>query len=257
MIANDPLSLMFVACFVIGLLFLLIIAFSGHGHGHGLAHHVGAATSHIGHAGHTPLAHATHGPHASTHTGHSTSQTTHHNAHGGHFSIFAIVNPLNIVLFLLGFGFFGYIASATKAFALPLTIVLASIGGLFIALVLIIILNRAFGNATGTTIQDVSDRTGLLGKVIMTIPQEGIGEIIYVSPGGMRKSIPARSIDGRRLEREQEVVVINDSGGIAEVDTWEHFISQEESSASTGEGTRPRPYSNDMATLRALLDDVD
>jgi hypothetical protein len=258
MIANDPLSLMFVACFAIGLLFLLIIAFSGHGHGHSLAHHAGGATSHIGHAGHTPLAHATHGPHASTPTGHSTSQVANHNAHGSHLSLFAIVNPLNIVLFLLGFGFFGYITSATKAFALPLTIVLASAGGLIIALALITILNRAFGNATGTTIQDVSDRTGLLGKVIMTIPQEGIGEIIYVSPGGMRKSIPARSIDGRRLEREQEVVVINDSAGIVEVDTWEHFISQEASnSASTGEGTKIRPHSNDMATLRALLDDVD
>jgi hypothetical protein len=257
MIANDPLSLMFVACFAIGLLFLLITAFSGHGHGHGLAHHAGA-TSHIGHAGHTPLAHATHGPHASTHTGHSTSQTANHNAHGGHFSIFAIVNPLNIVLFLLGFGFFGYITSATKAFALPLTIVLASVGGLIIALVLIIILNRAFGSATGTTIQDVSDRTGLLGKVNMTIPQAGIGEIIYVSPGGMRKSIPARSVDGHRLERDQEVVVINDNAGIVEVDTWEHFISQEESnSANAGDGTKLHPHSHDMATLRALLDDVD
>ena len=248
MIANDPLSLMFVACFVIGLLFLLIIAFSGHGHGHGLAHHSGV-TGHIGHAGHTPLAHAPHGPHASAHTGHSTSQTANHNARGSHFSIFAIVNPLNIVLFLLGFGFFGYISSATKAFALPLTLVLASAGGLIIALILIIFLNRAFGSATGTTIQDVSDRTGLLGKVNMTIPQKGIGEIIYTSPGGMRKSIPARSIDGRRLEREQEVVVINDNGGTVEVDTWEHFISQEESnSASTRDGTKPHPRSNDMAT---------
>ena len=248
MIATDPLSILFISCFLTGVLFLLIIAFSGHGHGHGLVHHTGAS-SHIGHAGHTPLAHGTHGPHTSTHTGHSTAQTANHHAHGGHFSLFAFVNPLNIVLFLLGFGFFGYISSATRLFALPLTLVLASAGGLTIAIILIIILNRAFGNATGTTIQDVSDRTGLLGKVIMTIPQKGMGEIIYTSPGGMRKSIPARTIDGRRLEREQEVVVINDNGGIAEVDTWEHFISQEESnSASTREGTNPSPHSNDMAT---------
>jgi len=237
--ATDPLSLMFIACFVIGLLFLLIIAFSGHGHGHGLAHHSGA-TGHIGHAGHAPLGHTTHGPHASVHIGHSTYQTANHNAQGGHFSIFAIVNPLNIVLFLLGFGFFGYISSATGALALPLTLVLASACGLIIALILIIILNRAFGTATGTTIQDVSDRTGLLGKVNITIPQRGLGEIIYTSPGGMRKSIPARSTDGRRLEREQEVVVINDNNGIVEVDTWEHFIGQEEAnSASTREGDKP------------------
>jgi hypothetical protein len=256
-VANDPLSLLFISCFLTGLLFLLIIAFSGHGHGHGLAHHTGA-TSHIGHAGHTPLAHATPSPHASVHAGHSTSHTAGHNTHGSGFSFLAIFNPLSIVLFLLGFGFFGYILHATNAFVLPLILVLASTGGLIIALILLIMLNRIFGNATGTTVQDVSDRTGLLGKVNMAIPQGGIGEIIYTSPGGMRKSIPARSIDGRRLEREQEVVVINYSSGIAEVDTWEHFTSQEESnSASTRAGTSPRLYSDEMATLKALLDDVD
>jgi hypothetical protein len=43
----------------------------------------------------------------------------------------------------------------------------------------------------------------------------------------MRKSIPARSLDGRRLERDQEVVVVNYQNGIAEVDTWERFTNQE------------------------------
>jgi len=223
MIQTDPLSLMFVACFLIGLLSLLITAFAGLGHGHGLAHHSGA-TSHIGHA---PPVHATHGLHPTPHTGQSTPHTTQQNAHGSHFSLLSIVNPLNIAIFLLGFGFFGYVLHAASGFALPLIFVLACIGGLAIAATLIIILNRLFGNATGETIQDVSDRTGLLGKVIMTIPDMGLGEVIYTSPGGMRKSIPARSVDGRRLEREQEVVVLNYQGGVAEVDTWEHFTNQE------------------------------
>jgi hypothetical protein len=136
---------------------------------------------------------------------------------------------MTIALFLLGFGFFGYVLNASNAFALPFLFIFASIGGLAVATILIIMLNRIFGNATGMTVQDVSDRTGLLGKVNMTIPQKGIGEIIYTSPGGMRKCVPARSIDGRRLEREQEVVVINYNGGVAEVDTWDHFINQEDS----------------------------
>jgi len=225
MIATDPLSLMFVACFAIGLLFLLITALTGHGHG--LAHHTGAT----GHAGHAHLVHTIHGAHATPHTGQGTPHTTNQNAHESPFSLLSIVNPLNIALFLLGFGFFGYALNATNAFALPLIFVIACIGGLAIAAVLIIMLNRIFGSATGTTIQDVSDRTGLLGKVNMTIPDMGIGEIIYVSPGGMRKSVPARSIDGRRLEREQEVVVVNYTSGVAEVDTWEHFITQEGSSS--------------------------
>lgn len=236
MIATDTLSLLFIGCFVIGLLFLLITALVGHGDG--LAHHSGA-TSHIGHVGgahvahgaHVGGAHMAHGAHVAPHTGQGAAHTSHQDAQeGGHFSVLAIVNPLNIALFLSGFGFLGYVLRATaSAFGLPLIILLAGIGALAIATVLIIMLNRIFGSATGTTIQDVSDRTGLLGKVNMTIPRQGIGEIIYVSPGGMRKSVPARSIDGRRLEREQEVVVVNYASGIAEVDTWDHFINQDAS----------------------------
>jgi hypothetical protein len=223
--ATDPLSLLFIGCFVLGLLCLLITAFTGHDD---IMHHAGT-TGHVGHAGHvgqTPVGHAPHALYPATHTGHSASHTTHHHAHGSHFSFLSIFNPLNLALFLLGFGFLGYVLHAS-GFALPLIFLLASIGGLGIAALLIITLNRLFGSATGMTIQDVSDRTGLIGKVNMTIPHMGIGEIIYVSPGGMRKSVPARSIDGRRLEREQEIVVVNYKGGIAEVDTWEHFIDQD------------------------------
>ena len=228
MIATDPLSLMFISCFVVGLLFLLITAFSGHGHA--LGHHTGA-TSHIGDAGHAHLVHTAHGVHTTPHAEPSAPHTADHHVHGGHFSLLSIVNPLNIAIFLLGFGFFGYLLHAATGFALPLIFVLACIGGVAIAVALIIMLNRIFGNIAGKSIQDVVDRTGLLGKVNMTIPQMGLGEIIYTSPGGMRKSVPARSVDGRRLEREQEVVVVTYNGGIAEVDTWDHFINQEGSSS--------------------------
>jgi hypothetical protein len=236
MILTDSLSLLFIGCFVTGLLFLLITALVGHGDG--LGHHSGA-TSHIGHVGggshiahgvHVGGAHVAQGAHVAPHTGQSAAHTPHQDAQGEHFSVLAIVNPLNIALFLSGFGFLGYVLRSTAStIGLPLIIILAGIGALGIATVLIIMLNRIFGSATGTTIQDVSDRTGLLGKVNMTIPQQGIGEIIYVSPGGMRKSVPARSIDGRRLEREQEIVVVNYASGIAEVDTWDHFINQDAS----------------------------
>jgi hypothetical protein len=102
-------------------------------------------------------------------------------------------------------------------------------------------------DSEGETVQDVSDRTGLLGKVSITIQENSLGEIIYVSPGGMRKSVPARSIDGRRLERDQEVVVVNYQHGIAEVDTWEHFIHEDGTPTEAS-------YSNELEKLRTLLD---
>ena len=250
MIATDPLSVLFIVCFLIGLVYFIVAAFLGnlgHGFAHGAAHHVN-----IGHHGggiHTTGTHAVgHGPaHAS---GHVTSShgTAHDSSQGQHQSLMSIVNPTSIMLFLFGFGFFGYLFHTTAHFVAALTLVLAGIGGLAIAVLLLIMLSRLFGNSEGATVQDVSDRTGLLGKVSITIQENSLGEIIYVSPGGMRKSIPARSIDGRRLERDQEVVVVNYQHGIAEVDTWDHFISEEGTHSEAS-------LSDELDKLRTLLDE--
>jgi hypothetical protein len=116
-------------------------------------------------------------------------------------------------------------------------------------------LGRIFGDSEGSTVQDVVDRTGLLGKVSITIPENSLGEIIYTSPGGLRKSIPARSADGRRLESGQEVVVINYQHGVAEVDTWERFLNEEDIPDAQSEASLPNE--DDLAKLRALLEESD
>ncbi len=270
MIATDPLSLLFIGCFLGGLLFTLILAFVGQGHG--IAHHgVHLDVSHAhavptGHAGplpsvsgvhtgtHTPIGHVPHAGVPATPAAH-TGQTNVHPTSGSvqqasMHAFLALLNPLNIVLFLLGFGFFGYVFHNTTHFGLPLLLTLSLLCGLVVALALIMLLNRTFGNKSAVTVQDVSDRTGLLGKVSITIPANGVGEILYVSPGGLRKSIPARSITGERFERDQEVVVVTYQRGVAEVDTWEHFVNMEES------GNAPATSEDEQATLNALLKDT-
>ncbi len=245
-IATDPLSLVFFASFLFGLLFLVASALLGSvGHGtHGI--HGGHAV-HIGtHAGHTHV--------GTTHQGGKadvakTSGATHNN-----FSLFAYANPMTISFFLLGFGFFGYVFHTNVGFALPLTLILAAIGGIIVAGLLLALLGRVFGDSEGETIQDVSDRTGLLAKVNITIQENGIGEVLYVSPGGMRKSVPARSVDGHRLERDQEVVVISYQRGVAEVDTWDHFVNHADSENSSSDAV---PHEDDIAALRALLEESE
>jgi hypothetical protein len=244
LISTDPLSLVFIACFLAGLLFVLISALLGnlgHGSGHiGPAHavaHSGSALSHGTHIAHSGQTHGSQGSIAST---------------GNSFfaSLLANINPLSIALFLLGFGFFGYTIHNTALLALPFVLILAGLSGFIIAGLLLLMINRLFGNIAEPVAQDVTDRTGLLGRVSMTVPENGLGEIIYISPAGMRKSIPARSIDGHQIERDQEVVVTNYQSGIAEIDTWDHFINQE--------GTLPETYaSDDLDTLRALLAEDD
>jgi len=245
MIATDPLSLLFIACFLTGLVFFVVTALLGNlGHGmtHNVAHHVGAM--------HTTSTHAaSNGP---AHTGgqaagsHGTSQA-HASTQGQHQTSLSLLNPTSIMLFLLGFGFFGYFFHNTIHAVAAITLILAGISGVIIAALLLIMLSRLFGGSEESSVQDVSDRTGLLGKVSITIQENSIGEIIYVSPAGMRKSIPARSIDGRRLERDQEVVVVNYQHGIAEVDTWEHFIHEDGTPTEAS-------YSDELDKLRTLLD---
>jgi hypothetical protein len=235
MIATDPLSLVFIFCFLLGFGFFIASAFMG-GHAHHGHAHVGGHT-HVGTHAHTG-SHVHAGTHAHTGTHAYTGSTGHANGQAqgqgrtehqqsteqGHFSLFAYINPTSVALFLLGFGFSGYFFHTTTPLAATILLVLALIGGLLVSALVLLLLNRIFANSEGSTIQDVSDRTGMIGKVSITIPENGIGEIIYLSPGGLRKSIAARGLDGIRVEREAEVVVLNYQQGVAEVDTWEHFL---------------------------------
>lgn len=245
MIATDPLSLVFIGCFLVGLIYFIVTALLGnlgHGTAHTAAHHVDA---HIGH--HTGVhvhtaAHSTAHAHAQTH------------AHGHNQSLASFLNPTSIMFFLLGFGFFGYVFHNIVGLEAPLLVLLfAGLSGIVIALLLFSMLARIFGNSESATEQDVSDRTGLLGRVSMTIQEGSLGEVLYISPGGMRKSIPARSIDGQRLERGQEVVVVSYQNGVAEVDTWEHFINEEGTYAGTSGSSMMA--SDGLETLRTLLDE--
>jgi hypothetical protein len=241
MIATDPLSLLFIACFLTGLLFFVVTALLGNlGHGmtHDVAHHGGGVHTTGTHAVSNTPAH-TAGSHATSHT-HSSTQ-------GQHQSPLTFFNPTSVMLFLLGFGFFGYFFHTTIHAVAALTLILAGISGIAVAVLLLLLLSRLFSGSEESSVQDVSDRTGLLGKVSITIQENNIGEIIYVSPGGMRKSIPARSIDGHRLERDQEVVVVNYQHGIAEVDTWDHFIHEDGTPTEAS-------YSDELDKLRTLLD---
>ena len=247
LIATDPLSLVFIFCFLLGFGFFLATSLMGHGHGHaGHAHiHVHAPAAHhapvhtSGHVAH----HATTTPNAQSNTNNTANQQT---AQQTHFSLAGYLNPTSIALFLLGFGFFGYFFHNLAPVAASLSLLLAIIGGVVLSAALLTLLSRIFANVESSTEQDVVDRTGMLGKVSITIPEKGLGEIIYTSPAGMRKSIPARGLDNQRLERDLEVVVVNYQQGVAEVDTWEHFMHGE---ANLTDPATPE----ELAQLHALL----
>src|SRR5258708_16700288 len=166
LIATDPLSLVFIACFLFGLLFLLATSLLGNlGHGHAGIH---AVSSHTGLqlGGHAPAAHAP-ASHAVSHVGaahapaHSTHITSHAPAHtnsAGHgagaqqtsnqsaqsswLSPLSYINITSVVLFLLGFGFLGYVFHNTARLLLSVTLIMAGFGGGgFVFLRLIVIMS--------------------------------------------------------------------------------------------------------------------
>lgn len=230
MIAQDLLSLVFIFCFLVGFGFFIASAILGGHAGHTAGHaHVGGHAHVAGHGHVGGHAHAQGAMHTDGHdptSVHGNQHASQTDAMQTRFSLFTYLNPMSIALFLLGFGLFGYFFHNLTKLAVSLTLFVAVGSGLVLASLLLFLLNRLFANSEGSTEQDVADRTGMIGKVSITIPEKGIGEIIYTSPGGLRKSIPARGLNNQRLERDQEVVVINYQDGVAEVDTWEHFMHE-------------------------------
>ncbi|MEO7021665.1 MAG: hypothetical protein ABI234_16045 [Ktedonobacteraceae bacterium] len=274
MIAQDPLSLVFIFCFLLGFGFFLVTALLGsHLHGHASAHagghaHAGShvqAGSHARVGGHVQAsnhAQANSAQNRGYAAGYTYAHVPVHAAAGqnagnqanaqeqsqqGHFSLFTYLNPMSIGLFLLGFGLFGYFFHNLPNVAPTLSLLLAIASGIVLAFALLSLLNRIFASTEGSTELDVVDRTGMLGKVSITIPEKGLGEILYTSPGGVHKSIPARGLDNQRIARDQEVVVVNYEHGVAEVDTWEHFIQEE---VNVSHSTN----ADELAQLRTLLD---
>src|SRR5229473_1969191 len=106
MIATDPLSLLFIACFLTGLVFFIVTALLGnlgHGFAHGTAHHVD-----IGH--HGGSVHTT-GTHAVSHgaaytlgqTGGSHGTSHAHTSTQGHSqTLLSLISPTAVMLFVLG-----------------------------------------------------------------------------------------------------------------------------------------------------------
>ena len=72
------------------------------------------------------------------------------------------------------------------------------------------------------------------------------------SPLGASARVSLREVlMDSRLERDQEVVVINYQHGVAEVDTWERFINEEDTPQTQSE--TPVSNEDDLAKLRTLL----
>ncbi len=126
-------------------------------------------------------------------------------------------NPLVIASFVGGVGGFGILATRLLGFqslfslvvALPAGLVLG--GGIFGLYALLI--SQAGGSSAATW----KDIRGAPGRVVTSIPEKGLGEVMYVARG-TRFNSPARSIDGRPIPQGTSITVLDVERGAVIVD---------------------------------------
>ncbi|MBI2939145.1 MAG: hypothetical protein HYY04_01800 [Chloroflexi bacterium] len=236
----------FLACFLFGALFTILsfgLGFAGSAlHGHtgdiGAGDHGGldASAGQWGHVG--PL----HGHDVGTapHADHGDSATA------GRLRL-PLLNVSSLLAFLTWFGAAGYLLLRFAAWP-PLAavgggVIAGGVAGVLIALLLA-------GLRAGEQEMDPRDYRldGTIARVTAGIPAEGVGEIVFTKAGS-RRSEAARSIDGRPVARGTEVVIIDYSRGVAQVQPWDEFT------ARTQPGAPERPTSVEQADREASADE--
>lgn len=165
------------------------------------------------------------------HLGHIHAHTAGHLGHGavGHTSAGAdAVSPLNamsLFIFLAWFGGVGYLLHAPLGAWGPVSLLGGALAGLAGAALVFLFLARVL--APRSTPLDPADfrLEGQVGTVSMPIRSGGVGEVLY-SQGGRRRVIGARAAADRPLGRGTEVVIVGVEHGLALVEPWEEFVAR-------------------------------
>jgi membrane protein implicated in regulation of membrane protease activity len=170
-------ALIYLLCLGGGFLFLVVLALMGHffdGAGH---HEVGGG-------------------------GHAEA-----GADGTDGSGVSAFSPMIIAAFMTGFGAFGYLltlAPATKSPAISAP--LAAVGAFAFANVIVWALRLVFRKTQSSSESQVASVVGTTATLGTGIPENGVGEIVYVQ-GGTRYTAPARTEDGKAIATGAAVTV--------------------------------------------------
>jgi hypothetical protein len=177
-------EMIYLVCFVVGLV-LSLLSFAG-GFGH----------FHVGHF----------------HIAHARGLHTHHGA-SSWFNVFAMM------AFLCWFGGVGYLLARNHTILAPLVLVLAVASGLVAATVISGFLVKVLLPHERVLLPEDTEMRGVVARVSSTVHSNGTGEILF-SLNGTRRCAAARSEDGRAIERDVQVLVLRYEHGIAWVRRW-------------------------------------
>jgi hypothetical protein len=219
---------LFLICFLFGAIFTALAVVIGHVHvsvpGVDAGHfgHLGPGHGgHLGPAGHAG-AHGPHGPGAH-HTPHALS--TERVVAAG----LPLFNVSSALAFLTWFGAAGYVLLRFAAWPLAGAVAGAVTAGGVGALLIALFLGKVLAGEREMDPRDYR-LEGTLARVTVGIPADGAGEIVFTK-AGTRRSEAARSLTGRPIPRDTEVVIIDYARGVARVQPWEELLASPKSEA--------------------------
>jgi len=139
--------------------------------------------------------------------------------------------------FLAWFGGTGFLLTRYSDLWTVATFAVAMAGGLAAAAVVFLFLVKVLlAHETELDPADF-DRTGVLGKVNVSIRAGGTGEIVF-SQAGSRHAAGARSEDGRAVPKGTEVIITRYEKGIAYVRSYDDMAGESDAPPRASEATR-------------------
>lgn len=242
----DPFSAFFLICFLLGVVFVLASAVLGAtqdlGHLPGLPQihvgdvgHGGSGAGHVGDVGH---AGDVGGQGHAGGVGHANGAAGEHAGVAPPNTSASPLNLMTLMAFLTWFGGAGYILYTLNGVFLPLSLLVAVAAGALAGWLVFLFLVKVL--LPGTIAGDLRAQSliGTVAHVSIPIPSGRVGEIVYTLEGA-RHSDGARTVDGKPLERDKEVVIIRYERGIAYVEEWDQFRDEIEGMPHPGEPLPP------------------
>lgn len=140
-----------------------------------------------------------------------------------HTSIFSF---LTIGTWLVAFGITGYLLSRYTAVGTGVSLVIAAASGVGAATGMYALIA---GWAVPSAKREVEDERyslqGHIGSVTHAIIPLGVGQITYVH-NGVRRTLQARSLDGKPIATDADIVIERIEDGVAFVELWSTIEKQ-------------------------------
>ena len=153
-----------------------------------------------------------------------------HGAHGHHAGSglakgaahISWFNASTVMAFLAWFGGTGYLLTKHSSLVAIACLSIAVAAGLAGGWIVYRFMYRLLQNKDAEMNEWDYRHDGSVGKVSITIPASGTGEVIF-EQHGVRRSAGARSDDGSSIEKGVEVVISRYEKGLAYVRRWDEF----------------------------------